>query len=979
MPSHLTRQQLLLEQGWLFHLGDLPSPVPNTHIAAYMANKAGWSRGAARTNFDDSDWRVLDLPHDWSVEGEFNPDNHLDSGYLPRGVAWYRRHFSLDESDRGKHLALQFDGVATHCTVYVNGHLLHRNFSGYTPFTIDISDMATFGEQLNVIAVRVDATYMEGWWYEGAGIYRHVWLIKTGKVHITPFGVFIHSRPADALSPSPGTPREGRGEGDFERRTVPEIPNHPHPNPLPGPRARGPEAERVREVIAQWDTTVELTLQNDSFDEAKCTVETELIDPSGKPIAKVAVAANVAPRSTMTTSHTVPVQSPALWSPASPQLYRAHTVVRVAQEISDDVANTFGFRTIRFDADHGFFINDEPLKLKGTCNHQDHAGVGVAVPDSIQRFRIQRLLDMGSNAYRCAHNPPAAELLDASDELGMLVMDETRNFGSSPEHLEQLRTMLLRDRNHPSIILWSICNEEAIQGTAVGGNIARTMQQLVKQLDPTRAVTAAVSGGILNDGAIGDVVEVMGINYQLPAHDQYHAKRPRVPLLAAETHSTLATRGTYETKAEQHAFAADDSQAAPWGATARQTWRFVSTRPYIAGLFAWTGFDYRGEPTPHTWPCVSSFFGILDTCGFAKDSFYLHKAFFTAEPFAHISPHWNWPGSEGRTVRVRVYTNAESAELFLNGQSLGRKPADPIEMVSWEVAYQPGRLEATAFRRDAIVAKDFIKTTGPASEIGIEVDPSFNARVVPADGEFALPITLFALDDRGRRVPTANDLVNISLEGPAKLLGVGNGDPTCHEPNKSDSRSLFHGLAQAIVQTTRTAGDIRITAASPGLKPGVLTLASLPAQARPFVAPQQVRRFISDWRMSPVTPDRPDISQRATDQDMNSWERVDPSQHQQPSWPSGGGYTIYRATFAPPRSLQSRGGRIVFHEVRGDVELYLNDVAVIPVVRAADGVLEVELKQTAAKVTLALLVCAKSAPAGILQPVEILELELKAH
>src|SRR6185503_13951136 len=262
------------------------------------------------------------------------------------------------------------------------------------------------------------------------------------------------------------------------------------------------------------------------------------------------------------------------------------------------IATSFGYRTVRFDADEGLFLNDQPLKLKGTCNHQDHAGVGVAVPDSIHEFRIRRLKDMGCNAIRCAHNPPAAELLDACDRLGMLVMDENRNFGSSPEHLNQLRAMVLRDRNHPSVILWSICNEEAIQGTAVAGNIARAMQAAVKELDPSRPVTAAVSGGILNDGAIGDVIEIMGINYQLPANDQFHAKKPHVPIIAAETHSGFSTRGVYETDPKRFVFASYDDEKAPWGQHAREVWRFVRERPWLAGCFAWTGFDYRGEPTP---------------------------------------------------------------------------------------------------------------------------------------------------------------------------------------------------------------------------------------------------------------------------------------------------------------------------------------------------------------------------------------------
>ena len=417
VTGNRSRQKLLLDAAWKFHLGDIDSPLPNKHIAAYMLNKAGYARGAARGTYDDSDWREVDLPHDWSVEGSFDPTNHVNAGFLPRGVGWYRRYFQLEESDRGRYLAITFDGVATHCTVYVNGHLVHRNFCGYTPFTIDISDIANFGEALNCIAVRVDATYMEGWWYEGAGIYRHVWLTKTAPVHVATDGVFV--------------------------------------NP-------------VRTGDANWLTQVEVTIENTS-DEAICAeLSSEIQQARGSAIGQVEKTIEVASRSKTTVKSSIPIINPALWSCETPNLYELRTEIRSDCQLLDDVRTTFGYRSIRFDPNEGFFLNDKHVLLKGTCNHQDHAGVGVALPDSIHEFRIRRLVEMGSNAYRCAHNPPATELLDACDRLGMLVMDENRNFGSSPEHLSQLGAMVRRDRNHPSVILWSICNEESIQSEPVG-------------------------------------------------------------------------------------------------------------------------------------------------------------------------------------------------------------------------------------------------------------------------------------------------------------------------------------------------------------------------------------------------------------------------------------------------------------------------------------------------------------------------------
>jgi beta-galactosidase len=947
MPPTHARQTLLLDPGWRFHLGDIDSPVPNKHLAAYMNNKAGWSRGAARPNFDDSDWRVVNLPHDWAVEGKFDPANHVNQGFLPRGIAWYRRHFKLEESDRGKYLALQFDGVATHCTVYVNGHLLHRNFCGYTPFTIDISDIARLGdEDLNVIAVRVDATYMEGWWYEGAGIYRHVWLIKTGAVNLADVFVCPVKGEGDVWEtrveatvantsdrevtcevgssiPSPGTPGEGEGGGsspNVSQRLASS--EHPHPCPPPEYQGRGKSA-----------------------------------------------LVSIAPRASAVIRQSIPIVNPELWSVDSPNLYGLRTELRINGRLVDDLVTTFGYRTLRFDPNDGFFLNDLPLKLKGTCNHQDHAGVGVALPDSIHEFRIKRLKEMGSNAYRSAHNPPAPEVLDACDRLGMLVMDENRNFGSSPQHMEQLRAMVLRDRNHPSVILWSICNEETLQGTPTGAKIARAMQAEVKRLDPSRPVTAAVSGGILNDDCIADAIEVMAINYQLATYDPYHQKHPGRPIVASETGCTLTTRGTYETDASKFVFGSYDTEKAFWGNTARETWRAVSSRPFIAGMFAWTGFDYRGEPSPHEWPCVSTHWGILDTCGFEKDAFFLHKAFFTHEPFAHVLPHWNWPGKEGTEIRVAVYTNGDEAELIVNGQSLGRKRVDPIEMAEWSVKYAPGDVKAIAYREGEAVASESISTSGPAAALGFEVHPSAERGAIPADGEFALPITVFAVDSEGHRVPAANNPVTFSISGPGSILGVGNGDPTCHEPEKGSARSLFRGLGQVIVQTTREPGQIRLKATAQGLQSAELQLTSVPTTARPSVPPATPRHFINDWRMSPVTKDRPDPNQAISDQDMNTWQRVEPGSTR--STASAVGFALFRATFTPPRKLQSQGGQIVFHEISGAATVFINGTSAASKLDQAPGALTAALAPSTAPVTVSVVMELQSPAAGLSKRVEL--------
>ena len=926
------RQVLRLDEGWRFHLGDIAPPLTNTHLAAYMLNKAGYARGAAKPSWDDSDWRVVDLPHDWAVEGEFSPDHHVDAGFLSRGVGWYRLHFALDEPDRGRHLAITFDGVATHCTVYVNGHLLHRNFCGYTPFTIDITDIARIGEDdVNTIAVRVDATYAEGWWYEGAGIYRHVWLTKSDPLHLANDSLF---------------------------------------------------ARPQRHADGSWDVVAEFELENTSYTDNGIDLDVTVLDSDGVAVAHddAIVGTVVAARSTRSLHLPLPIRDPRLWSTQQPNLYTLRVTLRTIDRIVNEVTTTFGIRTIRFDPNDGFLLNDQPLKLKGTCNHQDHAGVGVAVPDSIHEFRIHRLKEMGCNAYRAAHHPPARELLNACDRLGMLVIDENRNFGSSPEHLEQLGAMVRRDRNHPCVIAWSICNEEAIQGTPVAATIARAMTAEVQKLDPSRPIMAAVSGGILNAGGLADAMPVVGINYQLPVNDQFHAKKPEIPIVAAETHCVLSTRGTYVTDPSRFVFASDDSDTAPWGATARETWRFVSTRPWLAGLFVWSGFDYRGEPTPHAWPCISSQFGVMDLCGFEKDGFFLHKAFFdpTGAAFVHILPHWNWPG-EGQPIRVRAYTNCDAVELSLNGESLDRKGVDPIEMAEWTLPYRPGVVRAVGYRGDERVAEAQVETTGPAVALGLEVHPSFAAvrESASADGRFALPITVFASDARGRRVPTADQHAHFTLDGPAKIIGVGNGDPASHEPNHAMSRSLFRGLAQVIVQMTTTPGTIILTASADGLASASLTLHAIASPQLPANVPPTARKhFLADWRMSPISAARPDVRQRILAQDVNSWERIEPGKPQ-PQWQAGmtagGGYAIYRATFTPPRSIQRAGGRVVFHSVAGIAEVLINDVAAATKATPAPAAVEIALPAgSSTPVTISVLVHATSTSAGLVGRVELL-------
>src|SRR5262245_3147755 len=456
------RETLSLDQAWRFHLGDVPFPIITGHEASYFNAKAGKAGGAAAPEYDDSSWRELDLPHDWAVEGPFDEHANLSQGFRPRGIGWYRRQFNLDSQDQGKHLELQFDGVATHCTVWFNGTLVARNWCGYTSFNIDITPLAQYGDKLNTIAVRVDADAMEGWWYEGAGIYRHTWLVKRNPVHVVTDGVFA--------------------------------------NPISGENYK-------------WTVPVEITLENSGQESADTSVTATIVDPAGAQVASGKASAAVAPLAQTTVKIPLPVSAPKQWSIEDPTLYRLHVSVSHHGAIADEAETNCGFRTIRFDPDQGFFLNDRPLKLKGVCNHQDHAGVGVAVPDSLWEFRLRKTKEMGANAWRSSHNPPAKEFLDACDRLGMLVVDENRNFNASPECLSQLQWMVRRDRNHPSIILWSLFNEEPLQDSPQGFEISRRMSAAVKDLDTSRPVTAAMSRGHFTSVNASQSLDVVGFNY----------------------------------------------------------------------------------------------------------------------------------------------------------------------------------------------------------------------------------------------------------------------------------------------------------------------------------------------------------------------------------------------------------------------------------------------------------------------------------
>jgi len=867
------REVLSFDQGWRFHLGDIPFPEIKGHGATYGNAKAGNAPGAAATIYDDTGWRVVDLPHDWAVEGPFDKEANVSQGYRPRGFAWYRKSFKIDPSDKGKHLELQIDGVSTHCTVWLNGTEVHHNNCGYTGFSVDLTPSARYGEDLNTVAIRVDANAMEGWWYEGGGMYRHTRLVKRPPVHIMTDGVF---------------------------------------------------AQPVKEPSGSWKIPAEVTVENIGKTNASASVTVTLRDPEGKQVATLTETNDIPVLGSKVFRPVLNVTDPRLWSQDHPVLYNVETKVASPGESEDAVTTKVGFRTISFDADKGFFLNDQPVKLMGTCNHIDHAGVGVAVPDSLWDFRIRKLKEMGSNAYRCSHNPPASEFLDACDRLGMLVMDENRNFNCSPEYMDQLRWMVRRDRNHPSVILWSVFNEETMQGTEQGYEMVRRMTAAVKELDTNRPVTAAQSGGQMNPVNVSAAVDVVGFNYQQGNYDTFHKAHPDKPITSSEDTSAVMTRGEFETVKSNNILGSYDDEHPGWGNTHHDAWKAIDSRPFVAGGFVWTGFDYRGEPTPFAWPSAGSFFGCMDLCGFPKTAFYIHQAMWIKDrPILEIAPHWNWKGKEGKPVRVMVITNAKQAELFLNGKSLGVKDVDPYAMASWEVPYEPGTLEAVARNDGKEIAKTKVETTGDA--VALRITPDRDS--LAGDGRDALPVTIAAVDEQGRVVPGAAPMVTLKVEGAGKLLGLGNGDPNCHEPEQTESHSLFHGLGQAIVQSIAGgSGALLLHASAPNLKEGSAKVVLSKSPFLPWVPPAPPVQILSKWRMSELTEAKPDPGAKVADNDMNTWTqvklpRLENRQKQ--------GWIAFRSDCFKPFEQQAKeGGMIRFHEIRGKGEIWLDGVKV---------------------------------------------------
>ncbi|MCU4155626.1 DUF4982 domain-containing protein [Carboxylicivirga sp. A043] len=735
VQAQTVRERINFDDDWYFAFGHPTDKSKDfntgTSYFTYLAKARYGGDGATTLGFDHRPWRKLNVPHDWAVEMPFDAKGSHSHGYKAVGpgfpdvsVGWYRKVFLIDSLDLGKQIFLDFDGVSRDSKVWVNGHYLGNEPSGYQSFSYNISDILNYGSE-NIVAVRADVSMEEGWYYEGAGIYRHVWLRKTPNVHIPKDGTFVHSQ--------------------------------------------------ISENSA--NITVEADIANNDTQAFDIEVRHLLKDANGNTISTSEGShVQLEPMGQTTVKANLSVEKPQLWSLDNPYMHSMVTQLLVDGNMVDEYTTPFGIRSVHFDSDKGFFLNGEHIKLKGTNNHQDHAGVGCAMPDDLIRWRIQQLKNFGSNAIRSSHNPPTPELLQLCDEMGMLVIDENRLMGTTEKALHELERLIRRDRNHPSVIVWSIGNEEwGIEWNDIGARMTQTMQNYAKQIDPTRPINVAVSGG-WGDGS-STTVEVMGFNYLVHGDtDEYHKRFPNTPCIGTEEGSTYTTRGVYEVDDEkQYKTAYDVIPLDDWF-TIQECWKHYYERDYLAGMFIWTGFDYRGESTPYTWPSVTSYFGMMDLCGFPKDNVYYLKSWWqNKEDVLHLLPHWNWQGREGDIIDVWAYSNAEEVELWLNGRSLGKKQMELNGHLTWDVPYEAGSIKAVSYKNGQEVMVAERVTTGSPASIQLSNDKS------KLNNKGVSMVSVEVLDENGNAVPTADNLIHLEIEGPGQIIGVGNGNPTSVE------------------------------------------------------------------------------------------------------------------------------------------------------------------------------------------------------
>ena len=763
------------DEGWLFHLGNV--------------------EGAENIRVDDAAWRKLDLPHDWSIEGKFSKDNPSGrgEGYLPGGIGWYRKYFKIPDEYVGKKIFIEFDGVYMNSDTWINGHHLGNHPYGYTSYFYDLTPYLNYGRKRNVIAVKVDNSKQpNSRWYSGSGIYRHVWFVVTDKLHVAHWGTFVT------------TPR----------------------------------------VTKQYAlVNIKVSVKNESDKPKKCVLVNTVVDKDKNVVGKVKTSHVIPANSDYEFTQQARVPDPQLWSPDHPYLYKVHSDLLENGLTMDNYDTPLGIRTFYFDADKGFFLNGKNIKLKGTCNHHDLGPLGAAVNDRAIERQVQILKEMGCNAIRTSHNPPAPELLDYCDQYGLLVMDEAfdewkvgkRKYGYH-EYFDQwaikdLQSMIRRDRNHPGIILWSVGNEIREQGTPQGVEILKKLVRTVHEEDTTRPATEACNMGRADRNGFPELLDVVGYNQKrhFEVYDRDHLAHPERKIFGSETCSALETRGIYHFPADQRDITKNDTDLFCsaydncWQAgNLRSNWKALKERDFVAGGFMWTGWDYIGEPSPYPWPARSSYFGVIDLCGFPKDGFYFQQSQWTDKPMVHILPHWNWPGKEGQIIPVWCYTNCDEVELFLNSRSLGKKDmASSTDLkLSWDVPYKPGTLKAVGYKNGKIVATTEVKTAGPPAKILLTADRT----KIHADGKDLSFVTVTVVDKDGTMVPNADNMIKFHIDGKVTIAGVGNGRETSLEPFKANYRKAFNGKCLVILQASKMPGKAVLTATSEGLDKASLRL-----------------------------------------------------------------------------------------------------------------------------------------------------------
>lgn len=783
------REKILIDEGWKFAFGNAADPTKDfgcgTEYFNYLTKaNSVHNTGPYAQKFNDSTWVSVTIPHDWVTNLPYARNASHSHGYKTVGykfpetsVGWYRKNISIPKEDLGKHIAIQFDGIFRNAQVWFNGFYMGTEPSGYATQVYDVTEYVNYGGE-NLICVRADATLEEGWFYEGAGIYRDAWLLKSASVSVAPFGTFVF---ADIKKP--------------------------------------------------YDATVvhvKTEVNNHSLESQQCSVEQRLLDAEGKQVGKAeSVNLSLKAKQTLDCEQTIALDNPHLWSTDDPYIYKVETTVKVNGEVTDVYETTTGIREVVFDAQSGFMLNGKPIKLKGVNMHQDHAGVGAAIPDALQAWRIKKLKEFGCNAYRASHNPMTPALLDICDREGLLVIDENRLTGINTEHLRLLENMIKRDRNHPSVILWSDGNEEwGIEYSVQGTRIAAAMREYTRLLDPTRHSTIANAGG----SEMIKGLDVVGFNY-IVQNDVDNRKKanPDWKIVGTEETTGCGTRGVYFESKEQPGHMVSMNRGTKPGVenVIERGWKFYDERPWAAGLFYWTGFDYRGEPNPLEYPAHESEFGILDYCGFMKDEAWYLKSVWTDKPVLHIFPHWNLQGHEGETVEIWAYSNCDEVELIVNGKKLGRQTMPKNGHLKWQAVYQPGKVVAIGYKNGKRMLTQQVETTKSAYKIVMKTD----RQTISADGRDVAVVTVEVQDAKGRIVPDACPMLTFKLTGDGRILGVGNGDPSylgADHPDYNDCHEFsipaFNGLAQVIIQSSHNSSALQLRGEANELKTGELTI-----------------------------------------------------------------------------------------------------------------------------------------------------------